>query len=188
MFIQTEDTPNPDTVKFLPGVKVIEGRTADFTSKDAAGASPLAQKLFDIKGVKRVFFGDDFISVTKDPKKEWFVLKPQILSAILDASMMGIAFWDAAQEKLSPQTDTSNANDSDVVKQIKELIETRVRPAVAQDGGDIVFHNFDDGVVYLEMRGACAGCPSSSATLKSGIENMLTYYVPEVREVRAVEY
>ena len=191
MFIQTEETPNPDVLKFLPGQKVVPGKTIDIRSRDEAEPSPLAQKLFDIKGVKSIFLGDDFISVTRDASKDWFVLKPQILSTILDFYMMGMPVWDESKVKEGQSQESKNAvseDDSEIVKQIKELLETRVRPAVAQDGGDIVFHNFDDGIVFLEMRGACAGCPSSTATLKAGIENMLTYYIPEVKQVEAVQY
>lgn len=191
MYIQTEDTPNPNTVKFLPDQAVCPEGSVHFDASDDAAASPLAQKLFEIKGVKSVFLGEDFISVTKIDDKDWFVLKPQVLSTILDGLTMGIAFWDESKKATSAQKQANpsykaTGEDAELIKQIEELLETRVRPAVAQDGGDIVFHNFEDGVVYLEMRGACSGCPSSTATLKIGIENMLKYYVPEVTEVRPV--
>lgn len=191
MFIQTEETPNPDVIKFVPGSPVLQGRTADFKTVEEAEPSPMAVELLKIKGIDGVFLGDDFIAVTKSGDKDWFVLKPLVLSTILDGLTMGIAMWDEdlaaqADNTSSKSSNTIHADDDDIVKQIKELIDTRVRPAVAQDGGDIVFNSFEDGIVYLEMRGACAGCPSSTATLKAGIENMLTYYVPEVQEVRPV--
>lgn len=184
MFIQTEQTPNPATLKFLPGRAVLAAGTADFTgAEDAAGRSPLASRLFEIDGVAAVFFGADFITITKSSDKEWHVLKPAILGAIMEHMTAGLPILSDV-----PVDDAASAateEDSEVVGQIKELIETRVRPAVAQDGGDIVFEGFDEGVVYLQLRGACAGCPSSSMTLKMGIENMLKHYIPEVTEVRA---
>ena len=184
MFIQTEQTPNPATLKFLPGRAVLASGTADFTgAEDAAGRSPLASSLFEIDGVAAVFFGADFITITKSSDKEWHVLKPAILGAIMEHMTAGLPILSDV-----PVDDAASAateEDSEVVGQIKELIETRVRPAVAQDGGDIVFEGFDEGVVYLQLRGACAGCPSSSMTLKMGIENMLKHYIPEVTEVRA---
>jgi len=183
MFIQTEATPNPLTLKFLPGVEVLpQGKTAFFTTAaQAASESPLAQMIFEVEEVKAVFLGHDFITVTRSDAAEWEDLKPHLLTGIMDHFVAG-------KVVLREKTDTvDDSNDSELVKQIKELIETRVRPAVAQDGGDIVFHAFDadTGVVKLEMHGACAGCPSSSATLKSGIENMLKHYVPEVTSVEA---
>ena len=183
MFIQTEPTPNPLTLKFLPGLEVLpEGKTAFYTSKAAAKDSPLGEMLFDVEGVKAVFFGHEFITVTRDNQNTWEDLKPYLLTGIMDHFVAGRPVLREAQAEAA-----DNSNDSELVKQIKELIETRVRPAVAQDGGDIVFHDFDEesGVVRLEMHGACAGCPSSSATLKSGIENMLKHYVPEVTAVEA---
>jgi len=184
MFIQTEQTPNPATLKFLPGRAVLASGTADFTgAEDAAGRSPLASRLFEVDGVVAVFFGADFITITKSSDKEWHVLKPAILGAIMEHMTTGLPILSDV-----PVDDAASAateEDSEVVGQIKELIETRVRPAVAQDGGDIVFEGFDEGVVYLQLRGACAGCPSSSMTLKMGIENMLKHYIPEVTEVRA---
>lgn len=182
MFIQTETTPNPATLKFLPGRDVMAAGTADFADPTTAGRSPLAQRLFDVEGVTGVFLGSDFVTVTKSPDKEWYVLKPAILGMIMEHFTSGrpVLLPDAQDAAAAPE------DDDEVVTQIKELLDTRVRPAVAQDGGDIVFHGFEDGVVYLHMQGACAGCPSSTATLKSGIENMLRHYVPEVQEVRAV--
>ena len=182
MFIQTEETPNPATLKFLPGRDVMGAGTEEFRSEEeAAGKSPLAERLFDVDGVTGVFFGSDFVTVTKREDKEWYLMKPAVLGVIMEHFTAGrpvvIASSDAGH--------ASDGEDSEVVSQIKELLDTRVRPAVAMDGGDIVFESFDDGVVTLFMRGACAGCPSSTATLKMGIENMLRHYIPEVREVRA---
>lgn len=184
MFIQTEQTPNPATLKFLPGRDVLPGGAEDFPNVDAAeGRSPLAERLFQVDGVTGVFFGHDFVTVTKRDDQEWFVLKPAILGALMEHFTAGRpVLAPEAAEGAGPIHDEA---DSEVVAQIKELLETRVRPAVAQDGGDIVFHGFDAGVVYLSMRGSCAGCPSSTATLKMGIENMLRHYIPEVTEVRA---
>lgn len=181
MFIQTEATPNPATLKFLPGTQVMGAGTANFTDAASAGTSPLATRLFEIQGVDGVFFGGDFVTVTKAEEEAWDVVKPRVLAAVMDHFTQGLPVMNDAVEMVEGGED-----DSDVVKQIKELIETRVRPAVAQDGGDIVFRSFEEGVVYLHMQGACAGCPSSTATLKNGIENMLRHYVPEVTEVRAV--
>ena len=183
MFIQTEQTPNPATLKFLPGRVVLESGTRDFPVMETAHASPLAEELFRIQGVAGVFLGSDFITVTKDDRFDWPVLKPMILAAIMDHFTAGRPMVLTAEVEPSA---ASGEPDNEVVIQIKELIETRVRPAVAQDGGDIVFKGFEDGVVLLALKGSCAGCPSSIATLKSGIENMLKHYVPEVREVRQV--
>jgi len=192
MFIQTEQTPNPATLKFLPGRAVLgAGGAVDFAApEEAAGKSPLAQALFEIDGVAGVFLGGDFISVTKADEKEWYVLKPSVLGAIMQhftagREVMAAGAEDAGGEAGDDGEARYDAADSEIVGQIKELLDTRVRPAVAQDGGDIVFHGFEQGVVYLTMRGACAGCPSSTATLKMGIENMLRHYIPEVVEVRA---
>ena len=183
MFIQTEQTPNPATLKFLPGQVVLEAGTADFPSSDEVnGTSPLADRLFDIDGVSGVFFGHDFITVTKQHDREWYVLKPSILGAIMEHFTAGRPVMTGAAAESDPVYDEE---DNEIVLQIKELLETRVRPAVAQDGGDIVFHGFENGIVTLTLRGACAGCPSSTATLKMGIENMLRHYIPEVVEVRA---
>lgn len=182
MFIQTEQTPNPATLKFLPGRTVLDTGTADFpTAEEAKSQSPLATRLFGIEGVVAVFLGADFITITKSAEKEWHVLKPAILGAIMEHMTTGLPI---ISDNL-PDPAEPGEEDSEVVGQIKELIETRVRPAVAQDGGDIVFEGFDGGVVYLQLRGACAGCPSSTMTLKMGIENMLKHYIPEVTEVRA---
>ena len=183
MFIQTESTPNPATLKFLPGNPVMETGTANFAAPDDANRSPLAQSLFANEGVIGVFLGADFITVTKSGDKEWDVMKPLILGAIMEHFQSGRPVIEAD----AADTTVADGDDDEVVVQIRELIDTRVRPAVAQDGGDIVYKGFEDGIVYLHMQGACAGCPSSTATLKHGIENMLRYYVPEVQEVRAVE-
>jgi Fe-S cluster biogenesis protein NfuA len=185
MFIQTESTPNPATLKFLPGREVMgEGAVADFPSREAAQRSPLARALFETPEVGRVFFGSDFISVTKTDG-DWKHLKPAILGAIMEHFTRGLPLIEGNADEEEP---VSEGDDSDVVAQIKELIETRVRPAVAQDGGDIIFRGFDEasGVVFLHMRGSCAGCPSSTMTLRNGIENMLRHYVPEVSAVEAV--
>ena len=183
MFIQTEQTPNPATLKFLPGRVVLESGTRDFPTIDTAHASPLAEELFRIQGVAGVFFGSDFITVTKDDRFDWPVLKPMILAAVMDHFTAGRPMVVSADIE---ETAINAEADDEVVTQIKELIETRVRPAVAQDGGDIVFKGFEDGVVLLALKGSCAGCPSSIATLKSGIENLRKHYVPEGREVRQV--
>jgi Fe-S cluster biogenesis protein NfuA len=183
MFIQTESTPNPATLKFLPGREVMgEAAVADFANREAAGRSPLARALFELPEVGRVFFGADFISVTKTDG-EWKHLKPAILGAIMEHFSRGLPLIEHPAEE-----EDTGGEDTEVVAQIKELIETRVRPAVAQDGGDIVFRGFDQGsgVVFLHMRGSCAGCPSSTMTLRNGIEAMLRHYVPEVSAVEAV--
>jgi Fe-S cluster biogenesis protein NfuA len=181
MFIQTEPTPNPATLKFLPGRTVLESGTAHFAAPAAAGNSPLAQMLFAIDGVTGVFLGSDFVTVTKDEDEEWYSLKPQILGVLMDAFARNVEILQQSAAAAAPE-----GEDDEIVVQIKELIESRVRPAVAQDGGDIVFEEFRDGVVFLQLHGSCAGCPSSTATLKMGIENMLKHYIPEVKEVRAV--
>ncbi len=180
MFIQTESTPNPATMKFLPGVEVLASGTADFRDPEEAERSPLAQRIFQIDGVAGVFLAVDFISVTKAETKEWHALKPAIFGILMEHFSSGrpVLLAEAESEPSFAE------EDSEIVAQIKELLDTRVRPAVAQDGGDIVFHGFERGVVYLHMQGACAGCPSSTATLKMGIENMLKHYIPEVVEVR----
>ena len=186
MFIQTEQTPNPATLKFLPGRPVMKTGVADFTNATDAARSPLARNLFELGGITAVFLGADFVTITKAEDMEWQVIKPLVLGSIMDHYTSGqpILAGVADDEDLDFIED-ENA-DPDVIDQIKELIETRVRPAVAQDGGDTVYKGFKGGTVYLHMRGACAGCPSSTMTLKSGIENMLRHYVPEVREVEAV--
>jgi len=185
MFIQTEQTPNPATLKFLPGREVLASGTANFTDAEGAARSPLAERRFEVEGVVGVFFGTDFVSVTKEDAREWYLLKPAILGVIMEHFTAGrpVLLEDAGE---GDEGHSESGEDSEVVSQIKELLDTRVRPAVAQDGGDIVFRGFDKGVVYLHMQGACQGCPSSTATLKMGIENMLRHYIPEVVEVRPV--
>ncbi len=183
MFIQTEQTPNPATLKFLPGRAVMASGTADFPDKDAALRSPLAERLFSLPQVAGVFLGADFITVTKDGDGDWYQLKPAILAAIMEHFTAGRPVLLAGSEAAPAGAEEE---DDEIVSQIKELIETRVRPAVAQDGGDIIFHDFEDGIVYLHMQGSCSGCPSSTATLKAGIENMLRHYIPEVVAVQAV--
>jgi Fe-S cluster biogenesis protein NfuA len=183
MFIQTEQTPNPATLKFLPGCTVMESGTANFTDPRAAARSPLAEALFALPEVGGVFLGADFITVTKDGDSDWYMLKPAILAAIMEHFTAGRPVFAGG---VQPEPAATDEEDDEVVAQIKELLETRVRPAVAMDGGDIIFHDFADGVVYLHMQGSCSGCPSSTATLKAGIENMLRHYIPEVQEVRPV--
>jgi Fe-S cluster biogenesis protein NfuA len=184
MFIQTEQTPNPATLKFLPGCPVMASGTANFTSEEAARISPLAQRLFSLPEVTGVFLGADFVTVTKTGDGDWYRLKPAVLALIMEHFTAGRPVMIA--EAAESGAETGEEDEDEVVAQIKELLETRVRPAVAQDGGDIIFHDFEDGVVYLHMQGSCSGCPSSTATLKAGIENMLRHYIPEVVEVRAV--
>lgn len=192
MFIETETTPNPATLKFLPGQQVMTSGTRDFASPEDAGASPLAEALFATGEVTGVFLGGDFVSVTAAPGVDWAVLKPQVVAILLDhfVSQAPLFAGGDASGLAVPSADDGEAEGDDpgteeVVAQIKDLIETRVRPAVAGDGGDIRYRSFRDGVVYLLMQGACSGCPSSTATLKNGIEGLLKHYVPEVREVRA---
>ncbi len=186
MFIQTEPTPNPATLKFIPGKSVLGDGTADFRAKTEADASPLAQRLFDVDGVRGVFLGSDFISVTKGEGDEWQHIKPAILGAIMEHYLSGAPVMAGSDSSESHSDEHYDPADEDTVKTIKELLDTRVRPAVANDGGDIVFHGFKDGVVFLHMRGACAGCPSSTATLRHGIENLLKHFCPDVQEVRPV--
>ena len=181
MFIQTEPPPNPATLKFLPGRDVMGQGTADFADASTADRSPLATRLFAVSGVGSVFLGSDFITVGKAEGAEWPALKPLVLAAIMDHYASGDAAVTGGEQG------AVHGEESEVVAQIRELIETRVRPAVAQDGGDIIFRSFEDGVVYLHLQGACSGCPSSTATLKHGIENMLRYYDPEVQAGQAVE-
>ncbi|HEY8127669.1 MAG TPA: NifU family protein [Hyphomicrobium sp.] len=183
MFIQTEATPNPATLKFIPGRDVLADGTADFRSKSDATASPLATRLFGIDGVDGVFLGSDFISVTKGDI-EWQHLKPMILGAIMEHYMSGAPVTDE-EDANDSAAESYNPEDEATVATIKELLETRVRPAVAQDGGDITFSGFRDGVVYLHMRGACSGCPSSTATLRNGIENLLKHFCPDVQAVQS---
>ena len=183
MFIQTELTPNPRTVKFIPGKEVAPNGSVSLSKNDDLEISPLAQRLFLIEGISEIFLGKDFISITKEDSVDWQVLKPSILSQIMQHYM--------SNEKLINDIDVKEVNavnpeDKEIADQIEELLETRVRPSVAGHGGDIVFHNYSNGVVELEMRGACSGCPSSMATLKMGVENMLKHYIPEVMEVREV--
>ena len=187
MFIQTEPTPNPLTLKFLPGRVVMENGTAFYKDVSEASNSPLAKKIFIVDGVSGVFFGSDFITVTKIEDLEWQVLKPAVLGAIMDHYNSGEEVIIQSSENKKSKSLQDNTNDSETVKQIKELLDTRVRPAVAMDGGDIVFQGFENGTVFLHMQGACSGCPSSAATLKMGIENMLKHYVPEVKEVQQVD-
>jgi Fe-S cluster biogenesis protein NfuA len=187
MFIQTEATPNPATLKFLPGKVVMENGTAEFRSAEDAEVSPLASRIFDIPGVSGVYFGYDFISVSKDDQ-EWQHLKPAILGSIMEHFMSGkpVMSSPSSTEADDLGDEFFDAGDESIVLTIKELLETRVRPAVAQDGGDITFRGFKDGKVYLNMKGSCAGCPSSTATLKHGVQNLLRHFVPEVQEVEAV--
>jgi len=187
MFIQTEATPNPATLKFIPGRDVLGDGTLEFRDREAAASSPLAERLFAIPGVTGVFYGSDFVTVTKD-ESDWQHLKPAILGAIMEHYMSGaplLADGSAGNDEASDEEDEFfNEADADTVATIKDLIETRVRPAVANDGGDITFRGFKDGVVYLNMKGSCAGCPSSTATLQHGIQNLLKHFVPDVVEVR----
>jgi len=190
MLIETETTPNPSTLKFLPGRAVMSAGTRDFASPEEAEASPLAEALFTLGDVEGVFFGRDFISVTSGPGTSWAHLKPDVLSILLDHFSANMPLFKPASASFSVPAEESQFQDDpadeDVIVQIKELIETRIRPAVANDGGDIVYRGFEKGVVYLKMQGACAGCPSSTATLKNGIEQLLKHYVPEVTEVLAI--
>ena len=190
MFIQTEPTPNPDTLKFLPGQPVAgSAGPFDYPAIEAASASPLARALFNVSGVTGVFLGSDFLSISKAPDMDWKHVRPMALAAIMDHYMAGLPVIEGDHANAASVDDTTEyeGDTAEIVAEIKELIETRVRPAVAQDGGDIVFHRFEPetGIVHLSMRGACAGCPSSSYTLKQGIENMLRAYVPEVTAVEA---
>ncbi|WOH81684.1 NifU family protein [Bradyrhizobium sp. BEA-2-5] len=187
MFIQTEATPNPATLKFIPGRVVVDSGTMEFSSPESAARSPLAEKLFDVPGVTGVFYGSDFITVTK-ANGEWQQLKPAILGAIMEHYMSGAPLLaDGAAQgdaDLDDEDEFFDEADAETVDMIKDLIETRVRPAVANDGGDITFRGFKDGIVYLNMKGACSGCPSSTATLQHGIQNLLKHFVPDVVEVR----
>ncbi len=186
MFIQTEKTPNPATVKFIPGREVMPSGTAHFPDAESAGRSPLAERLFQVEAVSGVFFGSDFISVTKSDEAEWHLLKPAILGVIMEHYVSDQPLFSEAAGADDEGGVEAGGEDANIVAQIRELLDTRVRPAVAQDGGDIIFQGFEKGVVYLQLRGACSGCPSSTVTLKAGIENMLKHYVPEIVEVRAV--
>lgn len=184
MFIQTEQTPNPASLKFLPGRAVMDAGTANFPSPETAARSPLAQRLFEIDGVVGVFLGTDFVTVTKADAVDWYALKPSILGVVMEHFTAGRPVLVA--EAAEAGSGVAEGEESEIAAQIRELIDTRVRPAVAQDGGDIVFQGYEHGVVYLHMQGSCSGCPSSTMTLKAGIENMLRHYIPEVTEVRAV--
>lgn len=186
MFIQTESTPNPEVLKFLPGQAVTGNGTATFSRESGAEASPLAQRVLAVQGVSEVFLGPDFLSVTKQGPSDWLALKPAVLGAIMEHYQSGEPVLTGAAGGEETTAESYDEQDEQIVVQIKELLDTRVRPAVARDGGDIVFQGFEEGVVYLHMHGACAGCPSSTATLKMGIEQLLKHYVPEVVEVRAV--
>ncbi|MGE4313305.1 MAG: NifU family protein [Pseudobdellovibrionaceae bacterium] len=186
MFIETEKTPNPETLKFLPGQALLEKGTAEFSDPEQAERySPLADRLFAVAGVKNIFIGRDFVSITKDETWDWNVLKPMLLTALMQHLTFNEPIVLESYFTKKPQTETSG-EDNEIVVQIKALLDERVRPAVAQDGGDIEFDSFEDGILYLRMRGACAGCPSSTLTLKSGIENMMKHYIPEVAAVEAV--
>lgn len=186
MFIQTEATPNPATLKFLPGREVLgEGRAADFPTREAAERSPLAMRLFAVENVSGVFFGADFITVTK-ADGEWQHLKPALLGAIMEHFTSGTPILFAAGADEDDGHAAHDGEDGEIVSQIKEILDTRVRPAVAQDGGDITFQGYEAGIVFLNMQGACAGCPSSTVTLKRGVENMLKHYIPEIVEVRQI--
>ncbi|WP_226779316.1 NifU family protein [Oceaniglobus trochenteri] len=185
MFIQTESTPNPATLKFLPGQTVLETGTADFPTPESGASSPLAKRIFAVDGISGVFLGNDFVTVTKDDGVDWDHVKPAILGAIMEHFQSGAPAIEGEAQTGGGHA-AHDGPDGAIVGQIKELLDTRVRPAVAQDGGDITFHGFDRGIVYLHMQGACAGCPSSTLTLKMGIENLLRHYIPEVVEVRPV--
>lgn len=185
MFIETEATPNPDTLKFLPGQTLLEAGTANFTDPGNAEASPLATAMFAIPGVTGVFIGFDFVTISKSTEDEWDSLKPNVLAGLMQFFASGAPVLTYTDEPGELAVDEDEA-DADIIEQIKTLLDEKVRPAVAGDGGDIIYHGFKEGVVYLQMQGACAGCPSSTITLKHGIENLLKYYVPEVVDVRAV--
>lgn len=182
MFIQTEQTPNPASLKFLPGCEVMVRGTAEFRSPVEVAPSPLAERLFKIPGVTGIFLGGDFVTVTKAENAEWQALKPTLLGALMEHFTTGQPVMK--DEHIVPAS--ASDDDDDIVKQIKELLDTRIRPVVAVDGGDIAFQSFENGIVYLHLRGACAGCPSSTQTLKGGIENLLKHFIPEVNEVRAI--
>ena len=186
MFIETEATPNPDTLKFLPGKTILEAGTANFTDPDTAEASPLAVAMFALSGVSGVFLGHDFVTITKSHESDWDELKANVLAGLMQFFASGAAILNAGATAEEASVDEDDA-DADIVIQIKSLIDEKIRPAVAGDGGDIVYRGFREGVVYLQMQGACAGCPSATITLKHGIENLLKYYVPEVVDVRAVD-
>lgn len=183
MFIQTEDTPNPETIKFIPGQTIMSSGVAEFKNEEQAKQAPLVKKLFQIKDIETVFLSSDFISVTKKEKADWEDLKPMILLALMEYLSSGLPVIE--EGFTAPEDDDSSEEETETTAAIKELLDSRVRPMVAMDGGDISFHSYKDGVVYLKMKGACAGCPSSTATLKHGIENMLRHFIPEIEEVQA---
>lgn len=186
MFIQIQETPNPSTLKFLPGIEIMpDGQTASFKSPDDCQISTLAKKLIELDEVESVFFGGDFISVTKSEVGKWPSLKAVVVATIVDHATAGLPIVETYERKAKDLSELS-IDDQEIARQIVEVIDEKVRPAVAQDGGDIVFHSYKDGVVYVEMQGACAGCPSSTLTLKDGIENMLQYYIPEVIRVEQI--
>lgn len=185
MYIQTELTPNPNSIKFMPGKEVLGNKSLHFISKEEAVNSPIALRLFDIEGVESIFLGNDFITVSKNENTSWDLLKPYIIEVILAHYLENKPIMENAENKIIDEF--FREEDAQLVKEIKELLDTRIRPAVAQDGGDIIFKGYQEGVVYLSLHGACSGCPSSTATLKMGIENMLKHYVPEVTEVRALD-
>lgn len=189
MFIQTEATPNPATLKFIPGRAVLDSGTMEFTDRDSATRSPLAERLFGVPGVTGVFYGSDFVTVTKDDS-DWQHLKPAILGVIMEHYMSGAPLLTDGDTAGNGQTDNDveffDEADAETVTLIKDLIETRVRPGVADDGGDITFRGFKDGIVYVNMKGSCSGCPSSTVTLRNGIQNLLKHFIPEVVEVRPV--
>lgn len=184
MFIQTQSTPNPNSLKLIPGVPVLESGTLNFNTPSAATVSPLARHLFRLDGVKNVFFGLDFITVTKDEDSEWDVLKPEIFATIMDFFASGLP---VVKDDVQVQDSSSSPEDDETVSMIKELLDTRIRPTVQEDGGDIIYVDFQDGIVKLKLQGACSSCPSSIGTLKLGVENMLQFYVPEVKAVEQVE-
>ena len=188
MFIQTEITPNPLTLKFLPGREVLNKGTLEYKNKNEAKSSPLASRLFDVEHVTNVFLGSDFISITKTNKVDWDILKPEVLSSIMDFFSSGVGIVDENPKSDSGEVELTNykPKEKKIVLEVLKLLDDKIRPAVAQDGGDIKFVKFNSGVVFLELRGACAGCPSSTMTLKSGIENMFKYYIPEIKSVEAV--
>ncbi|MCP4923977.1 MAG: NifU family protein [bacterium] len=185
MFIQTEETPNPNALKFLPGKEILEGPGVEVTSAENQNRVPLARKLFRISGIKSLFFGSDFISVTKSENTDWAGIKADIFGTLMDYFTLHDRV-EVKEETGSTSSTSPQGEEDDISKEIKELLDTKVRPAVAGDGGDITFERFEDGIVYVKMKGACSGCPRSTLTLKSGIENMLRYYIPEVQEVRPV--
>ena len=191
MFIRTETTPNPATLKFIPDdLEVLKTGTIEFKNqKQASKKSPLAMQLFEVKGVEAVFLGHDFITITKNEQVDWQEIKTEIQATIMDffVSNKPILFSSESSDQLATQNDQQVSQDSEIVKQIKELIEIKVRPAVAMDGGDIIFHSFENGIVYLVLKGSCSGCPSSTVTLKNGIENMLKHYIPEVEAVEQID-